>query len=105
MLKNDENHNCKVSMSDGTEFLIHANQLHNLDIDHFQGWQCHAGFDRISIDVDGTVWGGNCHNDLLGTINDWNLLSAPTECKLLTCTGCTDDLIVTKLVSQKSKEL
>jgi len=27
---------------------------------------------------------------------DWNLLQEPTICKLETCTGCTDDLIIKK---------
>jgi hypothetical protein len=105
MLKKDENYNCKVVLEQGTELLIHANQMHNLDLDHFCGWKCHAGFDRINIDVDGTVWGGECQNDRLGRLGDWNLLSAPTECKLSTCTGCTDDLIITKWLTTHQKEL
>lgn len=96
MLKHDEKHNCEVLMDDGSLVKIHANQMHNLDIDRFKGWFCHAGYDRISIDVDGKVYGGNCGNDVLGTIEDWDLLEKPTTCKLETCTGCTDDLMIKK---------
>lgn len=96
MLKQDANHNCKVDLSDGTSVNIHANQLHNLGIDLFNDWECNAGYDRISIMVDGSIYSGNCMNDYLGTINNWQLLPAPTICKLTTCTGCTDDLMITK---------
>ena len=96
MLKHDEHHNCEVRLDDSTIVKIHANQLHNLDIDRFKGWRCHAGYDRISIGVDGTVWGGVCMNDRLGIEQDWNLLDEPTTCTLDTCTGCTDDLLITK---------
>lgn len=102
MLKADTHHNCKVEQADGTSVNIHANQLHNLDLDHFQGWQCHAGYDRIFIDVDQTVWSGMCMNDRLGTLTDWQLLSGPAVCRKEICGGCTDDLIITKILTDKS---
>ena len=96
MLKHDDNHNCEVKLTDGSSVRIHANQLHNKKMDRFQGWNCHAGHDRIYIDVDGSVYGGECMNDRLGTVEDWSLLSEPTVCRLETCTGCTDDLMTNK---------
>lgn len=96
MLKQDANYNCEVRLEDGSSVKIHANQMHNKGIDLFKGWQCHAGYDRISIDVDGKIYGGNCMNDKLGTIDDWSMLTGPTICRLETCTGCTDDLMVKK---------
>lgn len=96
MLKNEKNHNCEVRYEDDTTVKIHANQLHNLGIDLFKDWSCHAGFDRIYIDVDEKIYGGECMNDCLGNLNDWDLLPNPTKCRLKTCTGCTDDLMIRK---------
>lgn len=95
-LKNEKHYNAIVEMQDGTVYKIHANQMHNLDMDFWQGWECAAGYDRISIDVDGTVWSGACRNDKLGTLKNWSLLEKPTICKQKRCNGCTDDLMISK---------
>ena len=93
---NDKNYNCRIETTDNLSFDIHANQIHNNKHDYFSGWSCHAGYHRINIDEDGKVWSGSCRNDYLGTVDDWNLLSASTVCKQNRCNGCTDDLIVEK---------
>jgi hypothetical protein len=93
--QDNKHYNCEVTV-DGKIFKVHANQIHNADDDHFQGWTCYAGCHRINIDEDGKVWSGMCNNDYLGTVDDWKLLPAPTVCNQSRCNGCTDDLIVEK---------
>lgn len=89
-------YNCRIYLDDQTEFLVEANWLHNNNLDHWQGWQCNAGTDRIYIDPLGDVYSAECKNDYLGHIDqDWDL-QQPTQCKQTTCTGCTDDLLVAK---------
>jgi hypothetical protein len=87
-------YNCKVTTDDGQEFLIDANWMHNENLDHWQGWICNAGKDRIYIDSDLDVHSGMCKNDQLGNIlTGWDILTDATTCNRLQCTGCTDDLI------------
>lgn len=96
MLKDDPHHNCVVTTAEGKTYHIHANQMHNLGIDLFQGWECAAGLDRIHIDEAGNIWSGECQDSLLGTWTDWDLKTSPSRCSRERCTGCTDDLMITK---------
>ena len=90
-------YNCKVTLDNGATKFLDANWLHNNNHDNWKEWDCFAGVDRIFISADGTVYSGECCNDILGNIDaGWNLLENPTVCKRNRCTGCTDDLIVTK---------
>lgn len=91
-----ENYNCRVTFEDGTERLVYANWLHNEKIDHWSGWTCMAGSQRLYIDKNLEVYSGECHNDHLGSsIAGFKTLDH-TICRQEVCSGCTDDLAVTK---------
>lgn len=87
-----------INLSNGEEFLVYANWVHNQNIDDFKDWYCEAGITRLVIDSSGDVFSGECENSYLGNLNtDWNLLNrSDAVCKRSRCTGCTDDLIVKK---------
>jgi hypothetical protein len=105
MTYQDEKHyDCIITLESGQRFHIHADRISNNDHGHFQGWRCHAGSERISIDSDGNIWSGNCMNDLLGTVDDWQLLPSPTICRQKHCFGCTDDLMVQKYQTTSTSE-
>lgn len=85
-----------MTLDDGSEYLVYANWLHNEGLDHWQGWHCQAGSERILIDKDFMVYSGECKNDCLGSALDGIGLLSGTMCRQATCTGCTDDLMVSK---------
>lgn len=90
------NYNCKITLESGKEHLVYANWIHNQNLDHWQGWCCDAGHTRFYIDKYFDIWSGECKNDHLGNVLDeWNI-QPNTVCKRATCTGCTDDLIISK---------
>lgn len=90
-------YNCEISLSTGDKYRVSANWLHNEKLDKWHGWSCDAGFKRISIDKNFNVHSGQCENDKLGNIfTEWQPFKEPGICKQIRCTGCTDDLIVTK---------
>lgn len=94
---NQKFYNCKITLSNNDTYLVNANWIHNENLDYWSGWECSAGHDRIAVDFDFTVYGGECKNDTLGNIETgWDLLAAPTICNRTTCMGCTDDLIISK---------
>lgn len=96
-LEDQKYYNCKVTTADGKSYHINANWLHNNDLDHWQGWQCNAGYQRLLIDENFDVYSGECMNDNLGNLfTEWTPLDRPTVCKRSTCTGCTDDLLTRK---------
>lgn len=96
-LPSHSDYNCKITTSDGRESLIYANWLHNQDQDHWQGWLCQAGTQRVYIDKDLVVFGGECKNDCLGSaLTNFEPLTHGTICNRPVCSGCTDDLMVAK---------
>lgn len=97
MIEQHEFYNCQITLDDNTQLNINANYLHNNNLDLFENWKCNAGVERIYIDFEKNVYSGQCMNDKLGNlISGWNLIDNYTICKRKTCTGCTDDLIVSK---------
>lgn len=98
-LRDHFDYNIKVTTDSGTQYKIFANWLHNNQFDHWKGWVCSAGATRLYVDKDFRVFGGECKNDQLGSVFDFQLLTN-TVCKRDRCTGCTDDLMVAK---QESK--
>ena len=86
MIKHD-NYNCQVTDDQGQEHLVYANWLHNEHLDNWLGYCCDAGHTRFHIDKNFDVWSGECKK-------------TDTICKRITCTGCTDDLIVKKYINE-----
>ena len=97
MFENHRYYNCEIALDNGETYRVSANWLHNEGLDNWAGWECDAGHKRISVDKDFNVHSGVCYNDNLGNIfAEWDILSTPTICKKDRCTGCTDDLLMTK---------
>lgn len=94
--ENHNNYNCEIETNLGRTYRVFANWLHNQQLDSWQGWQCEAGASRLHIDKNLEVWSGECKNDKLGHAIDGFELLDHAVCKQLRCTGCTDDLAVTK---------
>jgi hypothetical protein len=99
--KNDEFYNCQIILDNQETYFINANSMHNNQVDKWTGWTCDAGYNRISIDSNLNVYGGQCQNDYLGKLgSDWKLLTQPTICAKVSCNGCTDDLLAEKSSNQ-----
>lgn len=97
MLTNHTNYNCVVETDQGEAYKIYANFLHNEGLDCWKDWYCEAGHERIFIDSEQTVYSGQCLNQNLGNLKtSWNLNEIAVQCTRDRCTGCTDDLIITK---------
>lgn len=90
-------YNCKITLDSGESYFVDANWIHNQQLDNWNGWECHAGVDRIYIDSKLNVYDGECVNRKLGNIQTgWDILHTTSICNQIRCTGCTDDLIVYK---------
>ena len=90
-MDNDLNYNVKVTYDDGTDRLVYATNLHNEQLDYWQGWKCSAGEESIYI-YDSKVYGGECCNSYLGILGgEWKVLDSQTTCLLERCSGCTTD--------------
>ena len=90
-------YNCEITVDSGETYRVYANWLHNENLDHWQDFECDAGKTRLFIDSNFNVYSGECMNDHLGhALNGFTVFREPTTCKKERCTGCTDDLTVTK---------
>ena len=89
------NYNCQVTLSDGSEYKVFANWMHNEGLDKWEGWKCGVGSTRLFIDHALNVYSGECMNDHLGTAGDF-VTKEDSICKYAQCRGCTDDLITSK---------
>ena len=98
-LQSDTNSNTIVTYSDGTEVAIYASRLVTNNLNDFRDWQCDAGYSRIFILPDTSVYGGECENDFLGKLDDlsFSLLPGMTTCKKTHCYNNPDDLMVEKI--------
>lgn len=94
--ENHDNYNCEITLDSGETYKVYANWLHNNNLDQWTGWNCQAGANRLYIDKNLEVYGGECKNDSLGHAIDGFKLLSGTTCRQNTCTGCTDDLMVRK---------
>lgn len=103
-LKPDKNFNAIAYYDNGQQVRVYGQQLHNQGMDHWRGWQCDAGYNRIFVFPNGDIYGGECRNDYLGNINnEFKLLDQPTTCGLDRCSSCTSDLIVAKKLDSNQK--
>lgn len=101
--ENHQYYNCEITLSTGEQYRVAANWMHNNHLDMWKGWSCDVGFRRFDIDKNFDVWSGQCRNDYLGNLKtEWAPLPGPTTCKRQRCTGCTDDLLISK--HEKSKD-
>lgn len=98
-LVTNKNCNAIVTVSNGDSIAIFADQLIDKNLNAFYGWKCRAGVERIYIDRDFTVYGGQCKNDSLGNLFDDNfeILKNPVLCQQKLCL-CTGDIYTTKMV-------
>lgn len=96
----DYYYNVEVGYDDNSSINTYATRLKFLGFSQFEGWQCSAGYKRISIASDSSVYSGECNNRLLGKLSDnsFQLLQAPDICLQRTCTGNPDDLMINKQI-------
>ena len=103
--ENHQYYNCEIELSDGSTYKVNANWLHNNNLDHWQGWECDAGYHMIEIDKDFNVYSAHCQNEKLGNVFDeWYIFDKPSTCLRARCTGCTEDLLIAKREISTAKE-
>lgn len=99
--ENHQYYNCEIELDNGDKYRVSANWIHNEGLDNWQGWSCNAGYKRIDIAQDFSVYSAQCENDYLGNIfTEWDIFTQPTLCRRARCTGCTDDLLQHKKEKQ-----
>lgn len=82
------NHGQMISkFSDGSTELTWANEMILNRTNDFLGWSCYAGVDNMIIDSAGEIFGGWCHVNRIGNINDDEIIF-PTKSVICTKQHC-----------------
>lgn len=93
--------NCVITEDDGSETMMHANDVIKEHRNQFKGWTCSAGIESLMINWDGDVHRATCRvGGSLGNIYNSSFF-VPKE--VITCTRnfctCASDIPLTKIKS------
>ena len=89
--------NCKITDADGNDKEVFVNEISNLGLNKFKGWNCWAGLKHFHIWHDGTVFRGNCRQGgSLGNIKqDFEIPKFSITCNADIC-FCAPEITVKK---------
>lgn len=85
----------QVRLTDGEQdyFLDHAERFNPLGFNRFEGWTCNAGYQGIIIRVNEVKRAHSCHDEPLGTLDNFQLFPEPKACRTPTCVSSADSKI------------
>jgi hypothetical protein len=92
--------NMGVWLPDGSYQETHSDEILNQNWHNYTGWICYAGVDLLTMEFDGSIYRGQCHQgDVIGHITDldFKLPEQPTVCDRNTCYSALD------ITTRKSK--
>lgn len=98
--KLDKYHNIKVFTQSGNIYYIYANRLSNHKLHNFNNWLCNSGSDSLFVSFTGEIFNGQCLNNKLGTIDNFEIFDEAIVCKKSRCSGCTTDLSMEKYLNE-----
>lgn len=85
----------QVRLTDGEQdyFVDQAERFNALGFNKFQGWTCNAGYQSIVIRGNEVKRAYSCHEQPIGTLNDFNIFTEPKKCITATCVSSADSKI------------
>jgi len=66
-------------------YLDQAERMNAFNFNKFKGWKCHAGYQSCVIRVDEVRRSYSCHDQKLGTLENFNLFPEPKTCITPSC--------------------
>lgn len=74
-------------------YLDQAERFNAYNFNRFSGWQCHSGYQSIVIRENTVKRGYSCRDEILGTLENFNLFRSPQLCTTDTCVSSADSKI------------
>ena len=89
---------------DNTQQIVNENTVYSTDDNNFLGWDCYAGIDTLSLDVNGNILPAYCYTGTKKTIGNWltddlaelHWPTDPMKCGDMKCV-CVHDLRARKI--------
>ena len=80
--------------NDGKEYLFdQAERFNAFGFNKFQGWTCNAGYQSVIIRGNEVKRSYSCHDQILGTLESFELFKNPTTCITPNCVSSADSKI------------
>ena len=90
---------------DNTQKIVNENTVYSTDDNNFLGWDCYAGIDTLSLDVNGNILPAYCYTGTKKTIGNWltddlaelHWPTDPMKCGDMKCV-CVHDIRARKII-------
>jgi len=85
----------QIRLSDGDTdyYLDQAERFNSFGFNKFQGWTCNAGYQSAIIRLNEVKRSYSCHDQPLGTLDNFNLFDTPQKCVTPSCVSSADSKI------------
>jgi organic radical activating enzyme len=85
----------QIRLTDGEKdyYIDQAERFNALGFNKFQGWGCNAGYQSVIIRGNEVKRAYSCKEDLLGTLEKFELFSSPQVCVTPSCVSSADSKI------------
>ena len=85
----------QIRLNDGVQdyYLDQAERFNAFGFNQFKGWNCKAGYLSVIIRGNAVKRGYSCHDEPLGTLEDFNLFTSPQKCITQSCVSSADSKI------------
>ena len=85
----------QIRLTDGKQdyFIDQAERFNALGFNSFTNWTCNSGYQSVIIRGNEVKRAYSCHEDSLGTIEQFTLFSAPKKCITARCVSSADSKI------------
>jgi hypothetical protein len=85
----------QIRLTDGDQdyYIDQAERFNALDFNSFTNWTCNSGYQSVIIRGNEVKRAYSCHEDSLGTIENFTLFSAPKKCVTTRCVSSADSKI------------
>jgi organic radical activating enzyme len=85
----------QIRLTDGSKdyYIDQAERFNALGFNSFTNWHCNAGYQSVIIKGTEVKRAYSCHEEPLGTIDNFTLFSAPKKCVTTRCVSSADSKI------------
>lgn len=85
----------QIRLTDGQVdyYIDQAERFNSFGFNKFQGWTCNSGYQSVIIRLNEVKRSYSCHDQPLGTLENFNLFTSPKRCITPSCVSSADSKI------------
>ena len=85
----------QIRLNDGEKdyYLDQAERFNAFGFNQFKDWTCNSGYQSVIIRGNEIKRGYSCHDEPLGTLENFNLFTSPQKCITNSCVSSADSKV------------